>query len=128
MQDNSNVVDIFDSKYKFFEDKDYDMLDFLFQAFANSEDKEGLKKQYQVNDKNCDEQFGKLYDVLKYFAEKDGGQISEETKDMLKNNNAFINFVGWVLSSIQEYLPAFTQNFVKRCEFSTLKNETEVSF
>jgi hypothetical protein len=133
MQDNMNNIDIFDHKYKFYEDKDYDMLDFVFQAFSNSEDEAGFKSQYPVNGGKCDEQLGKLYNVLKYFAEKDGGEISEETKDMLRNNNAFVNFVGSILSYLlfyvkEEFQPEFAKSLVKRYELSELAKETGLSF
>ena len=65
-----------------------------------------------------DEIADKLFAVLNHF-KGDYGKIPTETQEMLKNNSAFMRFIGWICSFLPEFiLPKTAQDWVKRYEFS----------
>ncbi len=98
------------------------LVDNLFAEFNknNKDFKERIKAQIIDTDKR-DEIADKLFAVLNHFKGEDG-LISKETQKMLKNNTAFMKFIGWIFSFLPELvkniLPKPAQDWVKRYEFS----------
>ncbi len=95
-------------------------LDDLFTEF-NKGDEEGFENKIRsmISDPGKkDEIADKLFAVLNHF-KGDYGKIPTETQEMLKNNSAFMRFIGWICSFLPEFiLPKTAQDWVKRYEFS----------
>ncbi len=87
-------------------------LDGLFALYnlynTQSEFQKGVLGETGVTSSTKEEKqpaIAKLYCALKHFADKnDNGQLSFEQIEMLKNNSAFMQFIGWICSLLPELL------------------------
>jgi hypothetical protein len=93
--------------------------DFDFQCnFKDVQNKAFINKIASLSDnQDKDSKAEQLYYVLNYFATRDGGTISDETKKMLKSSKTFMErLCSWLPEKWAETIQHYTQGFFKPME------------